>query len=253
MSLISKKHLTDFIERSVPSFHQNRLENLAGLKLEKVLGRKNPYLFKAKHIENAGGLVKQLLDAHLSSQEETVFGDFLESLAIFLCLKTYGGRKSTTEGIDLEFERDGKRYIVSIKSGPHWGNSQQIKRMRDNFRQAKRIAKDPSLIAVNGCCYGRDTKYDKGDYLKLCGQSFWELVSGNDSMYQDIVEPLGHRARERNEAFGKEYEKVANRFTAEFIRDYCTEEGAINWEKIVAFNSATIKPGKPRKKRGNPT
>lgn len=210
-----------------------------------MLGRKNPYLFKAKHIETAGELVKQLLDAHLSSQEETVFGDFLETLAIHVCEQTFGGLKSATEGVDLEFERDGVRYLVSIKSGPHWGNASQIKKMREYFRQARRIIGNKRhLVAVNGCCYGRDNKPEKGDYQKLCGQSFWELISGNDLMYQEIVEPLGHKAKTRNEAFGKEYAKVANRFTAEFIREYCSEDGAIFWERIVAFNSATTKPPK---------
>ncbi|MHB1358137.1 MAG: PmeII family type II restriction endonuclease [Rhodocyclaceae bacterium] len=245
MPSLTKKHLTEFIEKNVPSFHKKRLESLAGLKLEKVLGRKNPYLFKAKHIENVGELVAQLLDAHLSSQEETVFGDFLEALAIHVCQQTYDGRKSATEGVDLEFVREGLRYLVSIKSGPNWGNSSQVKKMREYFRQARRIVGNKQhLIAVNGCCYGRDTKPDKGDYLKLCGQSFWELVSGNDMMYQDIVEPLGHKAKERNEEFGKEYAKVVNRFTAEFIRDFCDADGAIDWKRIVAFNSAMTKPAR---------
>jgi len=243
MPPLTRKQLNEFIEKNIPSFHQKRLESLAGLKLEKVLGRKNPYLFKAKHIETAGELVKQLLDAHLSSQEETVFGDFLESLAIYVCQETFGGRKSATEGIDLEFDRDGIRYIVSIKSGPHWGNASQIKKMREYFRQARKIVGNKQhLIAVNGCCYGRDTKPEKGDYQKLCGQSFWSLISGNDVMYQEIVEPLGHRAKERNETFGKEYAKVANRFTAQFIRGFCDDDGAIDWNKIVTFNSGTNKP-----------
>lgn len=186
-----------------------------------------------------------MLDAHLSSQEETVFGDFLEALAIHVCQQTYDGRKSATEGVDLEFVREGLRYLVSIKSGPNWGNSSQVKKMREYFRQARRIVGNKQhLIAVNGCCYGRDTKPDKGDYLKLCGQSFWELVSGNDMMYQDIVEPLGHKAKERNEEFGKEYAKVVNRFTAEFIRDFCDADGAIDWKRIVAFNSAMTKPAR---------
>ncbi len=248
MPLLTPKHLTEFIEKHVPTFHQKRLESLAGLKLEKVLGRKNPYLFKAKHIETAGELVKQLLDAHLSSQEETVFGDFLESLAIFVCQQTFNGRKSTTEGIDLEFDRDDIRYIVSIKSGPNWGNSSQIKKMRDYFRQARKIlGKKYHLVAVNGCCYGRDMQPEKGDYQKLCGQPFWALISGNDLMYQEIVEPIGNRAKERNDEFGEEYAKVVNRFTEQFIRDFCTAEWAIDWSKVVAFNSAATKPA--RKKR----
>lgn len=245
MPLLTKEHLTEFIEKNVPSFHRKRLESLAELKLKKVLGRKNPYLFKAKHIETAGALVQQLLDAHLSSQEETVFGDFLEALAIYVCQQTYGGRKSATEGIDLEFDRDGIRYLVSIKSGPNWGNASQIKKMREYFRQARKIIGNKQHLAlVNGCCYGRDSKPEKGDYQKLCGQSFWALISGNNEMYQEIVEPLGHRAKEKNAEFEKEYAKVTNRFTAEFISTFCTKEGAIDWNRIVAFNSATAKPSK---------
>lgn len=249
MPPLTQAQLTQFIEKNIPNFHKKRLESLAGLRLEKILARKNPYLFKAKHIETAGELVKQLLDAHLSSQEETIFGEFLEALAIYVCEQTYGGRKSSSEGIDLEFERNGVRYLVSIKSGPHWGNSSQIKKMREYFRQARKIVgAKQHLIAVNGCCYGRDGSPDKGDYLKLCGQAFWELISGNPSMYQEIIEPLGHRARERNEAFGREYAKVVNRFTVEFVEEYCTPDHAIDWDKIVAFNSAKNKPWTKRKK-----
>lgn len=243
MPSLKKEKLVNFIEKQIPEFHKKRLESLAQLKLEKVLARKNPYLFKAKHVENAGELVKQLLDAHLSSQEETIFGDFLEVLAIYICGEVLGGRKSTTEGIDLEFDREGLRYLISIKSGPNWGNSSQIKKMRDYFRQARRIIGGRQrIVTINGCCYGRDAKPDKGDYQKLCGQSFWSLISGDDAMYQEIIEPLGHRAKVRNEDFQKEYDKVANRFTAQFIAGYCTNDGGIDWSKVVAFNSATIKP-----------
>ena len=77
-----------------------------------------------------------------------------------MCAAAYGGRKSGIEGIDLEFERDGIRYLVSVKSGPNWGNSSQIKKMRDYFRQARRVLGTNNgtrgkVVAVNGCCYGR--------------------------------------------------------------------------------------------------
>jgi len=250
MTKTMKQALTAFIEKNIPQFHEKRLQSLNGLKLERILARKNPYLFKAKHIETAPDLVKQLLDAHLSSQEETIFGDFLESLAIHVCGQVYGGRKSTTEGIDLDFDRNGIRYIVSIKSGPNWGNASQIKKMREHFKQARRIyGQQKHLIAVNGCCYGRDAKPEKGDYQKLCGQSFWELLSGDPDMYHEIIEPLGHEAKKRNEAFAKAYAKVTNLFTASFIADFCQADGAIDWQKLVSFNSATVKPKKQRIKK----
>lgn len=96
-------------------------------------------MFRAKNQNTAQELIKTILDAHLSSQEEGIFGGFLEELAVFICSKVYGGRKSSSEGIDLEFIKEGAIYIVSIKSGPNWGNSRQIARMRDDFKRAKRI------------------------------------------------------------------------------------------------------------------
>ena len=126
-----KNKIAAFIEKNIPIFHQRRLESLTGLELDKVLMRKNPYLFKAKNINTAGGLVKAILDAHLSSQEETIFGAFLENVAIHASSIALGGIKSSTEGIDLEFTQGDKRYIVSIKSGPNWGNASQIKKMKD--------------------------------------------------------------------------------------------------------------------------
>jgi hypothetical protein len=242
MPSVTVQEITKFIEEHIPDFHRRRLESLTTLKLKKVLRRKNPYLFKAKFVTNAPDLVKMLLDAHLSSQEETVFGGFLEGLAVFICERVFIGKKSSAEGIDLEFERDGIYFIVSIKSGPNWGNSSQIKKMRQNFLQAKRIlgtnTSARNIVAVNGCCYGQDNTEDKGDYLKKCGQRFWEFVSGDNNLYTTIIEPLGHKAKERNEEFQIEYGKVINRFTAEFIKDFCQPDGTILWEKLVQFNSA---------------
>lgn len=114
--------------------------------------------------------------------------------------------------------------------------------MRQNFLQAKRIlgtnTSARNIVAINGCCYGQNNIEDKGDYLKKCGQSFWSFVSGDDQFYKTIIEPLGHRAKERNEEFQIECGKVINRFTAEFIKDFCLPDGAIYWEKLVQFNSA---------------
>lgn len=163
-------------------------------------------------------------------------------MAVFISGSVYGGRKSSSEGIDLEFSKDGINYIISIKSGPNWGNSRQIARMKDDFKRAKRIlstnTSGQKVVAVNGCCYGKDDKPDKGDYLKLCGQRFWEFISGNENLYTDIIEPLGHKAKEKNERFSEEYAKVINRFTREFSIEYCNEDGSILWEKLVKFNSA---------------
>ena len=198
MKPITQQEIIDYVEANIQFFHQRRLENLQKLKLMDVVKKKNPYLFKAKNINTASEFVKTILDARLSSQEETIFGDFLEGLAIFICSRVYGGQKSSAEGIDLEFEKDSIRYIVSIKSGPNWGNSSQVARLKDNFTKAKKILRtntsSVNVVAVNGCCYGKDRK---PDYYKYCGQKFWEFISGNDNLFTDIIEPLGHQKREK--------------------------------------------------------
>ena len=241
MSLLDRIELMQFIEPKIGSFHDKRLARLKNLSLPLVLKRKNPYLFRAKNQITAQDLVRSILDAYLSSQEETIFGEFMEELAVYVCSRVYSGRKSSAEGIDLEFEKDNILYFVTIKSGPNWGNSQQYKRMADNFRKAIRIRRTNTgkitIHAINGCCYGKDDRPDKGDYWKLCGQRFWEFISGDENLYIEIIEPIGHRAKEKNEYFQNEYGKTLNRFTKEFIDKFCDSTGLILWEKLVQFNS----------------
>lgn len=113
--------------------------------------------------------------------------------------------------------------------------------MKDDFKKAKRIlgtnTKGIRVVAVNGCCYGKDDNPDKGDYLKLCGQRFWEFVSGDENLFTHIIEPIGHKAKEKNEEFMIEYAKVINKFTLEFSNEYCSKTGEILWPELVKFNS----------------
>jgi len=250
MKPITQEKITEYVELNIPKFHQNRIQKLKNLKLKEVLKRKNPYLFKVKYITTAGDFIKTILDAYLSSQEESIFGSFLESLAIFICNHVYDGSKSSAEGIDLELVKDNTKYIVSIKSGPNWGNASQINKMRDNFRKAKRIlgtntASSPNVVAVNGCCYGKENSPDKSEYMKFCGQKFWSFISGSESLYTDIIEPLGYKAKDKNEQFMEEYSKVVNKFSLEFMELFCDTTGAIHWEKVIKFNSSMIQDAAP--------
>ncbi|CDN32656.1 conserved hypothetical cytosolic protein [Mucinivorans hirudinis] len=236
-----EQQLRNYVECNIADFHRKRIASLDGLKLSKVLKRKNPYLFRAKNMLTAQGIVRALVDAHISSNEETIFGDWLEGLAIYVCSEIYSGRKSGITGIDLEFDKEGIRYIVSIKSGPNWGNSSQIKKMISDFNSARKTLRTSNstinIIAVNGCCYGKDNTPDKGSYFKYCGQQFWEFISGNENLYINIIEPLGTKARQRNDEFVELYSKMINRFTVEFANEFCDEDGTILWEKLVKFNS----------------
>jgi len=47
MGPISILEIEQFVAENIPQFHRNRIEKLMKLKLETILKRKNPYLFKA--------------------------------------------------------------------------------------------------------------------------------------------------------------------------------------------------------------
>lgn len=248
MKQLNLKDITQYVEGNIETFHQKRIAGLNSLRLKKVLGKKNPYLFKAKYILTAQDIIKSLTDAFISSQEETIFGDWLEGLAIFINGKVYKGRKSGIPGIDLEFDKDHIRYIVTIKSGPNWGNSSQIGKMKMDFKTAQKTLRTSNsrlnITAVNGCCYGRDNNPDKGDYFKYCGQRFWEFISGDIDLYTKIIEPLGHKAKNRNDDFIQSYSQMINKFTKEFADTFCKDNGSIDWDKLVRFNSAVVAPAK---------
>jgi len=232
-----------YVNENVVDFHQHRIKSLEELKLDKLL-TKNPYLFKAKNITTAGELISGLLEAFLSSSEEKLFGDFLENLAVFIAEMTCGGHKSTAPGVDLEFIDNGVHYVISVKSGPSWGNSSQQDKLEQDLKNAVVRVKQ-SKLGVNvqpvlGICYGKiKTSYLRG-YMKVVGQNFWYLISENQNLYTDIIEPIGYRAKEHNETFLVEKSKVTNRLTKQFIDRFCDDSGTIEWVKLVEFNSGNF-------------
>lgn len=240
---LNPSDVVEYIKTNIgPQFHAKKIKKLKKLSLDDIIKRKNPYLYKAKGSNSAHDFIKSVLEATISSGEETTFGNFLEKLAIFVCGKVYGGRKSGIKGVDLEFEDGDKKYLIGIKSGPNWGNSGQIDHLKKKFNDAKRTlatsggAVGMNIVCVEACCYGKEN-IDNGTHLKMCGQLFWELISGgNETLYRDIIEPLGHQAKERNDEIKLLYNQKLNLFTAAFVERFC-DDGIINWNKLIMFNS----------------
>ncbi|MFH1004776.1 MAG: PmeII family type II restriction endonuclease [Bacteroidota bacterium] len=127
----------EYAEKQIAVFHKQRLDAVSQkIGFNKLLEQKNPYLFKAKNILTAQDLVKGFVDAFLQSQEETLFGNFIEGLAIFVCDKVYGAKKIDQReltGMDLKFEKDNTLYVVENQSRVELGkckSNQAIKNKR---------------------------------------------------------------------------------------------------------------------------
>ncbi len=233
-----------YVSGNIHRFHESRIAKLNKLKLDDLLKRKNPYLYRAKDLNTPELIVRSLASAFMSSAEETMFGDWLEQLAIFVAKSVYGGYKSSAEGIDLEMDKDGIHYFVSIKSGPNWSNSSSKAKLLKDFEKAQKIYRTSGnkalAVPIEGCCYGKDNKPEKDSHTKLCGERFWSFISGSDSFYTDIIEPMGANARSQNENYQKEYDKMITKFTKKFSENYCDDNGNIFWNKILIINSGKV-------------
>jgi hypothetical protein len=227
MPEIDKDLLKKFVNENIDIFHDSRLNKLQSTQLTDLLKKKNPYLFRAKNLVTASDLVKDLLEAVLYASEEKFMGDFLERLAIYVVQEMWNGQKSSTTGIDLEFKKNDSRYLVSVKSGPSWGNSTSNAKQREYFHTAVAVIRQQSPLErvepVLGICYSKKrTSYANG-IMTIHGQLFWELLTDDADFYMDIVEPIGYRAQEHNEHFFKEKARILNLFTQEFMEKFCDE------------------------------
>jgi len=242
MTKLYTRDISSSLSDRIGQLYKQEVEHIKQVRLSDILRQADGYFLAFKRVALLDQFVREGIDRAILPTEQKLFHRLLVDLSLFVCERTHRGWKSSFTGIGLEFRAGKTHYLVSVKSRPNWGNSQQITAMKREFNKAKRIlrtnAPGRKIVAICACCYGRDNKPDKGEYLNLCGQRFWEFISGNENLYTEIIEPLGHRARERNEQFAEAYAQIINKFTIEFAKDFCEEDGKINWEKLVKFNSS---------------
>ena len=164
---------------------------------KKVIAGKNPFLFRARVKSDANLLATMMIDAFLSSSEETMFGNVLEEIAIAVCFHAKGGRKSSTANIDLEYDNGGERTIVQVKSGPNWGNSRQRSKLVDDFRSATSVLRQGSNLqvrSVEGVCYGPSNAKDLGSHIRLIGNDFWYDISDWHGTANKVLKIIGQHA-----------------------------------------------------------
>ena len=239
---LSDEELETKIEELLDAFCRRRIEKLNELKLNQTLTKKNPYLFKATGVQKAAEIVEQLLKAFSSSSDEGIFGDvFFEPLAQYVS----GGEVSPSEGVDIAMQNDTTYRAIAVKSGPSVFNAQSKRRQLQDFEtleaRIRRLRKhfDP----VIGYSYGRKQKQKEGKVRELAGQAFWQEITGNPDFYLKIINLMKDKPLIHQPAYEKAWNATLNRFTRDFINDFCSEDGQINWEKLTKFNS-----GIPKKK-----
>ncbi len=229
------------ISTALEVFYNSLIDKIDGLDIVKVMKRKNPYLYRAKAMENAAEIVESVLSAFVSSSEETIFGNcFFEPIAI----AASNGQKALAEGIDIMIQNNDINtiYAVAVKSGPSVFNADSKKRQEQNFMAASKLAQQAKARyeAYIGYCYGKKKESGRGKpkmYQELAGKKFWAELTGDDDFYLKIIEYMGTMPEQYVAAYKESYNKASNRLVREFSNKFCQDDGSIDWKKLVEFNS----------------
>ena len=229
------------IASALEIFYGTLIEKIDGLNIQKVMKRKNPYLYRAKAMQSATEIVDSVLTSFVSSSEETIFGNcFFEPIAI----AASGGNKALAEGIDIMIQNNETNTIsaIAVKSGPSVFNADSKKRQEQNFTAASKLAQQAKARyeAYIGYCYGKKKESGRGKpkmYQELAGKRFWAELTGDEDFYIKIIEYMGTMPEKYVADYKESYNRAANRLVREFANSFCREDGSIDWEKLVEFNS----------------
>ena len=90
-----------------------------------------------------------------------------------------------------------------------------------------------------------DEHNSREEMMTYSGGNFWHLLKVDDSLIDDIIMPMISLAKSKNDDYWCVYYRMLNRFYRIFTDHFLTPDYAIDWEKLVRFNSGReiLKPG----------
>jgi hypothetical protein len=92
---------------------------------------------------------------------------------------------------------------------------------------------------VLGCAYGKRVSppTTKRRYRIVSGKAFWEELTGDPDFYLKLVRLMQDYPEQQKQHYQQEWAKAVNRFTRDLLNEFADSSGALDWEKILRFNS----------------
>jgi len=251
--VIDQTQLDSEISRLLNILYSKRFDKLEDVDLQRLL-KKNPYLFRSIGLEDPNELIEAMLSAFLSSSDETLFGnDFFEPLAYWTALNAVidgddqlNVTVGSAAGTDLSIETATSYLAIAVKSGLNIFNSQSTKGQSTEFNELQsRLRKlGKEIRPILGYGYGRHQARKKSIKEKHAGQAFWLLLSNEEEYYIRISHSIGKFATEHKELYQRSYIQTKSRILKQLMCNFVDDSGALNWAKIVEYNSGTKKPAR---------
>ncbi len=191
-------------------------------------------------VKNATEYIVRLVDKSVAAVERRLLDNYLRDLAVFVAVRNRGGKQPETSGADVGFEHEDKYYVVSVVPSRRWIHIHPLPGLLAELKQAAACVRNaqayPPVQPLLGYCYGKGRSRVADGCLVVHGQSFWYLVSSVKDFYMCVAE-MCERALSGDDLFEAERANAINRFTREFVERFCDPSGAIDWKRLVEFNS----------------
>ena len=237
------------IANALEKFYSSLIAKIDNINIKDIMKSKNPYLYRAKAMQTSSEIIESILQAFVSSSEETIFGNcFFEPIV----LVASGGTKSATRGVDVELfdSESNTKCFIAVKSGTSIFNADSLKKQGENFAEAQRTLRTSGgrvgFSAIVGYAYGTKTETGRGKakiYEEVAGEEFWEAITGDKDFYTKIITYMDKLPEKYINEYNSSYSKAKNRLVRDFSNEFCNMDGTINWVKLVDYNS-----GSPRRK-----
>lgn len=243
----NEEHVKEAIAKALEVFYSSLIAKIDNINIRDIMKSKNPYLYRAKSMQTSAEIVESVLQAFVSSSEETIFGNcFFEPIAI----AASGGMKSATKGVDIEIfdSASNMKYFIAVKSGTSIFNADSLKKQGENFAEAQRTLRTSGgrigFEAIVGYAYGTKTETGRGKakiYEEIAGEEFWEVITGDKNFYTKIISYMDTLPEKYIKDYKASYDKASNRLMRDFSIEFCNSDGTINWAKLVDYNSGSPK------------
>jgi Type II restriction endonuclease EcoO109I len=79
--------------------------------------------------------------------------------------------------------------------------------------------------------------FDEG----IFGQTRWEELTEYPDFYQKLISLMNQKPTQHRLEFEKEWSKALNRFEYDFLINFGNDDGSIDWEKLLRYNSGKDK------------
>lgn len=142
---------------------------------------------------------------------------------------------------DIKKEKDDKKLYIQVKSGPNTMNVGMIASLNDMIKKIE--GKDDKAFGILGMTYGTKSqispqirdKLENFENKAFIGKEFWELLSGQNNYYTELIRLIDNLSRKFSEKHATTFMKLVEVRKMELVEEWNNEYGAMGEEGLSKF------------------